>query len=122
MIMAEKKITKREMWNQILEKYPLTDEEKGYINHEIELLDKRNSKDRKPTATQQANEIIKQDIIAYLDYQDNPQSITDIIKGAEGCADLSNQRVSALVRQLKEAGVVVRTEVKGRAYFSLANA
>ena len=120
MIMAEKKITKREMWNQILEKYPLTDEEKGYINHEIELLDKRNSKDRKPTATQQANEGIKEDIVAYLENVDKPQSITDIIKHAEGCEDLSNQRVSALVRQLKEAGKVVRTEVKGRAYFSLA--
>lgn len=120
MIMAEKKITKREMWNQILDKYPLTDDEKAYINHEIELLNKRNSKDRKPTATQQANEIIKQDIVAYLDCQDKPQSITDIIKGAEGCAELSNQRVSALVRQLKESGIVVRTEVKGRAYFSLA--
>lgn len=118
--MAEKKITKREMWNQILDKYPLTDDEKAYINHEIELLDKRNSKDRKPTANQQANELIKQDILAYLGDVDNPQSITDIIKGAEGCEDLSNQRVSALVRQLKEAGKVVRTEVKGRAYFSLA--
>lgn len=120
MIMAEKKITKREMWNQILEKYPLTVEEKDYINHEIELLNKRNSKDRKPTANQQANELIKQDILAYLGSVDNPQSITDIIKGAEGCEDLSNQRVSALVRQLKEAGTVIRTEVKGRAYFSLA--
>lgn len=120
MIMAEKKITKREMWNQILEKYPLTDEEKGYINHEIELLDKRNSKERKPTATQQANEVIKEDIVAYLENVNKPQSITDIIKNAEGCEDLSNQRVSALVRQLKEAGKVVRTEEKGRAYFSLA--
>lgn len=118
--MAEKKITKREMWNQILEKYPLTDEEKEYINHEIELLNKRNSKDRKPTAAQIANEGIKENILAYLGNVANPQSITDIIKGAEGCEDLSNQRVSALVRQLKEAGKVVRTEVKGRAYFSLA--
>ena len=118
--MAEKKITKREMWNRIMDKYPLTDDEKAYINHEIELLDKRNSKDRKPTAIQQANEGIKEDIVAYLENVDKPQSITDIIKGAEGCAELSNQRVSALVRQLKEAGIVVRTEVKGRAYFSLA--
>ena len=118
--MVEKKVTKKEMWTQIMEKYPLTEDEKGYIAHEIELLDKRNSKDRKPTATQIANEGIKNDIVAYLEAQANPQSITEIIKGAENCADLSNQRVSALVRQLKEAGLVVRTEIKGRAYFSLA--
>ncbi len=118
--MAEKKVTKKEMWTQILEKYDLTEDEKNYITHEIELLDKRNSKDRKPTATQVANEGIKNDIVAYLEAQAEPQSITDIIKGAENCSDLSNQRVSALVRQLKEAGTVIRTENKGRAYFSLA--
>ena len=33
-------------------------------------------------------------------------------------ADLSNQRVSALVRQLKEEGFVERTEEKRKAYFS----
>ena len=118
--MAEKKVTKKEMWTQILEKYPLTEVEKGYIAHEIELLDKRNSKDRKPTATQLANEGIKKNIVAYLEGQEKAKSITDIIKGAEGCEDLSNQRVSALVRQLKEAGTVVRIEEKGRAYFKLA--
>lgn len=33
-------------------------------------------------------------------------------------ADLSNQRVSALVRQLKDDGLVERTEEKRKAYFS----
>lgn len=33
-------------------------------------------------------------------------------------ADLSNQRVSALVRQLKDSGLVERTEEKRKAYFS----
>lgn len=118
--MAEKKMTKKEMWAQILANYPLTDEEKDYINHEIELLNKRNSKDRKPTATQVANEGIKQNIIAYLDEQAEPKTISDINKGAEGCEDLSNQRISALVRQLIQDGMVARTEVKGRAYFGIA--
>jgi len=34
--------------------------------------------------------------------------------------ELSSQRVSAIVRQLKESGKVVRTEEKRKAYFSLA--
>jgi hypothetical protein len=36
------------------------------------------------------------------------------------CAELTNQKVSALVRQLIADNVVVRTEDKGKAYFSLA--
>jgi hypothetical protein len=33
---------------------------------------------------------------------------------------MSANRVSALVKQLKDNGDVVRTEVKGKAYFALA--
>ena len=43
-----------------------------------------------------------------------------MMKEIEACKDLSNQRVSALVRQLKQDGIVVRKEEKGKAYFSLA--
>ena len=44
-------------------------------------------------------------------------TVTDIQK-AVGLE--SNQKASALVRQLKESDLVVRTEEKGKAYFSLA--
>jgi hypothetical protein len=44
-------------------------------------------------------------------------TITDIQKNVPACADLSNQRVSALVRQM--VGVTIeRTEDKRKAYFS----
>ena len=45
-------------------------------------------------------------------------TITDLMKEVVELADLSNQRVSALVRQLKEEGLVERTEEKRKAYFS----
>jgi predicted transcriptional regulator len=47
-------------------------------------------------------------------------TITDLIKNVPECADLTNQRVSALIRQLVDDKVVVRTEDKRKAYFSLA--
>ena len=52
--------------------------------------------------------------------QGTQYTITELIKLVPNCADMTNQRVSALVRQLKDENVVVRTEVKGKAYFSLA--
>ena len=45
-------------------------------------------------------------------------TISELMKEVVELADLSNQRVSALVRQLKDSGLVERTEEKRKAYFS----
>ena len=47
-------------------------------------------------------------------------TVTEIQKEIAECAELSNQRVSALLRQMKEDGIVTRTEDKRKAYFSIA--
>ena len=78
---------------------------------------KKNSAERKPTATQKANEGYKEAILAYMEVG-KKYTITELMKGVVELADLSNQRVSALVRQLKEDGLVLREEEKRKAYFS----
>jgi len=115
-----KKMTKREMFEQIKANYQLTEAEREFIDHELELLAKKNSAEKKPTAVQVANEGIKGDIVAGME-QGKSYTITDLMKTIPACAELSNQRVSALVRQLVTDGVVVRTEEKRKAYFSLAD-
>ena len=47
-------------------------------------------------------------------------TISEIMENCEGIAGLKNQRVSAIVTQLKNAGKVIRTEEKKKAYFSIA--
>ena len=78
---------------------------------------KKNSAERKPTATQKENEGYKEAILAYME-TGKKYTITELMKGVVELADLSNQRVSALVRQLKEDGLVLREEEKRKAYFS----
>ena len=90
-----------------------------FINHEIELLEKKNSSEKKPTAQQTANDGIKTAILDGME-EGKMYTITEIIKAIPECADLTNPRVSALVRQLVDDKVVVRTEDKRKAYFSLA--
>ena len=114
----EKKMTKREMFEQIKANYALTDAEVKFIDHELELLAKKNSAEKKPTATQVANEGIKKSIVAGMEVG-KKYTITDLMKSIPAIADLSNQRVSALVRQLIEDNLVIRTEEKRKAYFSL---
>ncbi len=120
-MMNTKKPTKRDNYNALL-KIPAVASNINlvdFINHEIELLDKKNSAEKKPTAQQTANEGIKSAILATLE-QGKGYTITDIIKTVPECADLTNQRVSALMRQLIEDKVIVRTEDKRKAYFFLA--
>ena len=78
---------------------------------------KKNSAERKPTVTQKANEGYKIAILEFMEVG-KKYTITDLMKEVVELADLSNQRVSALVRQLKEEGLVERTEEKRKAYFS----
>lgn len=81
-------------------------------------LAKKSSAERKPTATQRENVGFKEAIVSALG--DGKYTITDIIKSVPEVSALSNQRVSALVRQLVADGVLVREEIKRKAYFSLA--
>ena len=113
----QKKSTKAQMFAQLKANYPLTEDEVKFIDHELELLSKKNSAEKKPTAQQTANEGIKQSIVDGME-NGKAYTITDIIKSVPACADLTNQRVSALMRQLVENGAVVRTEDKRKAYFT----
>ena len=82
-------------------------------------VEKKNSADRKPTATQKENIGLKESILAFMEVG-KQYTITDLMKGCAEIAGLSNQKVSALVRQLLLDGKVTREEIKRKAYFSLA--
>lgn len=115
--MSNKKMTKREMFEQIKNSYNLTPAEVAFIDHELELLAKKNASEKKPTAQQVANEGLKQTIIEVLTDNGGLMTVTDVQKSCEELSVLSNQRVSALLRQLKDDGKVERVEDKRKAYF-----
>ena len=114
-----KKMTKREKFEMLaniaeVKANPMLME---FIAHELELLAKKNTSEKKPTAQQVANEGIKQTIIDVLTENGGLMTITDIQKASADLADLSNQKLSALVRQLKDAGMVEKVEDKRKSYF-----
>lgn len=115
--MSNKKMTKREMFEQIKNSYNLTTAEVAFIDHELELLAKKNSGEKKPTAQQVANEGLKSTIIKVLTENGGLMTVTDVQKSCAELSELSNQRVSALLRQLKDDGKVERVEDKRKAYF-----
>jgi predicted transcriptional regulator len=83
-------------------------------------FEKKGTGERKPTATQQENMGYKQDILNLL-ADGNKYTITDLIKNVPSLHELSNQRVSAIVRQLTQSNEVIREEdAKRKAWFYLA--
>ena len=114
-----KKMTKRDYFNELLKiaEVSANADLKAFVEHELELLAKKNSADKKPTAQQEANEIIKADILAVMSAEPNRLfTITELLKAVPSCADLTNQRVSALVRQMLNVSIE-RIEDKRKAYF-----
>ena len=111
------KVTKRERFEQIKALVGDNAELVAFIDHEIELLAKKNSRSGKPTARQVENEKIKTSIMTVLECG-KPLTVTQIMTELDD-SSLSNQRVSALLTQLKDSGEVVRTVEKKVAYYSI---
>lgn len=123
MTMTKTKMTKRDYFNGLLEmpEVKANPNMVKFIEHELELLAKKNSFEKKPTAAQKVNEGIKLEILEHLTAEpDRLFSISEMQKAFPCCAELSNQRVSALIRQLIADGKVERLEEKRKAYFRLA--
>ena len=114
------KITKREvigmMMNEEIVKANPT--YVAYLKNELALLDKK-AQNKKATKTQEQNVGIKATILKVL-ATIGSGTVTDIQNGNEELSAFSNQKVSALVRQLVESGEVVKTTDKKKSIFSLA--
>ena len=114
-----KKMTKKDYFAILRASYPTTAENYNeviaFIDHELELLSKKNSAEKKPTAVQVANEGIKAAIYESMEAT-RLYTVTEIIKEIPACADLTNQRVAALLRQMMPEQVE-RIEEKRKAYF-----
>lgn len=120
------KVTKKERFAQLMAIVNASQVENSaelvaFIEHEVELLNKKNSRSGKPTARQVENEEIKATILSVMERVGKPMTITQLLAEI-GNSELSNQRVSALVTQLKDSGEVVRTVEKKVAFYSLNSA
>ena len=114
------KITKREVIKMMMneEVVKANPTYVAYLENELALLDKK-AQNKKATKTQEQNKSIKAIILKVL-ATIGSGTVTDIQTGNAELSALSNQKVSALVRQLVESGDVVKTTDKKKSIFSLA--
>ena len=114
------KITKREVINAMLANEVVSANSTwvAYLENELALIEKK-AANKKSTKTQEENKGIKSVILNTL-ASIGSGTITDIQNANSDLAELSNQKVSALVRQLVESGEVVKTTDKKKSIFSVA--
>lgn len=120
--MANKK-TKKDYFNEltkIVENLEIENKNEllGFIDHEVELLEKKASA-KTQTKTQKENMGIKDIVVAVVSENEKPMSISDMLKD-ERLSIYSNQKISALCKQLVESGVLARVEDKKRTLFKIA--
>lgn len=115
-----KKMTKREMFTKVLSFSEVqADPEivKG-IEHEIELLDRKNSPERKMSKNALENISLKAEIMEILTKEpDRLFSVAEIQKAMTN--EFSNQRVTNLLTKLKDEGKITRTEAKRKPFYQL---
>ena len=116
------KVTKRDRFNQLLaiEAVSANEELVAFINREIELLDKKASKSNGNSKLEEVNAPLRDKIVEVLGNADAPMTVSEILAADVTFEGMSNQKISALVRQLVTAGKVVKSTDKKKSLFSLA--
>ncbi len=117
-----KKITKREMFamvSAVVEKAEVENKAEmlNFINHEIELLEKKSSKSGQ-SKTQKENEILKEEIFTELSKLGEKVTVSEFQSVTRFAPpEFSNQKISALLNQLEKAGRVHKEVIKKKSYF-----
>ena len=118
--MMNNKMTKKDWFAMVIGVVENSEVEKKvemleFLNHEIELLNKKNSRSGQ-TKTQKENEILLDQLeLALADFTE-PVTISDFMKkSTHEVSTLSNQKLSALMKKLcEDRETVVKTVEKKR--------
>ena len=120
--MENKKMTKKETINLLIDVLIGNKEVEDvqifidFLIHERELLERKSSNSGQ-TKTQKENEILKEKIVETLKELNKFSTISEIQESNAELADLSNQKISALLKQLVDTNVIEKVIEKKKAYF-----
>jgi len=122
----EKRLTKKDYFEMIKGVCADRTDIIDFCNHEIELLSRKNSKSG-ATKTQKENEIVANMLVEELAKIGKPITITDLMNTSETVKNytlengnnLTNQKISAIFKQLVESQKIVKVVDKKKSYFSI---
>lgn len=112
-------MTKKEMFAEIRNIVADNAEMVAFIDHEIELLNRKSSGERKPTKTQVENEQFKAAILTTLECADRAMTIKELQVECAAIAGLTNQRITHMLTDLRKDRKIMREYVKKVPYFAI---
>ena len=123
-----KKVTKRDYFEMIKGICGDREDIVNFCNHEIELLSRKNSRSG-ATKTQKENLIVAEILVEELAKVNKPITITDLMNASDTIQNytlengnkLTNQKISAIFKQLVENKTIVKVVDKKKSYFSIAD-
>ena len=122
----EKKITKKEMFAQVIalaqgeEVSVSADEIVAFAEHEIELLNKKaGTKSKKETVNDAENARLMEVIVETLADSEKAMTVSELMTANAELGELSNQKVSALMKKLVDGGRVQKSTDKRKSVFSI---
>lgn len=110
-------MTKKEMFMEIRNAVITNEEMVAFIDHEIELLNRKSSGSRKPTARQIENEQLKTEIITYLTQVDTMKSIKELQAEIPSLTGITNQRITHMLSALVKENKLAKEYVKRTPFF-----
>ena len=113
-------MTKREMFAEIRNAVIDNAEMVAFIDHEIELLNRKSASPKKPTKTQMENDAFKAVIVDYLADVDAPKTIKELQAEIAELDGLTNQRITHMLTDLVKVGKLTKEYVKKTPYYSIA--
>ena len=126
--MENKKLTKKDYFEMIKGICGDREDIVNFCDHEIELLSRKNSKSV-TTKTQKENIQVAEMLIEELAKVGTAITITDLMNKSEVIKayklengnTLSNQKISAIFKQLVDTNKIVKVTDKKKSYFSIAD-
>ena len=123
-----KKVTKRDYFEMIKGICGDREDIINFCNHEIELLSRKNSRSG-ATKTQKENLVVAEMLVEELAKVNKPITITDLMNASDTIQNytlengnkLTNQKISAIFKQLVENKTIVKVVDKKKSYFSIAD-
>ena len=108
---TDKRMTKREMCNYIVNGGEITEEVKAWFVEEIKKLDKENEKARERAAKKKAeNQPFIDAALEYLDGKEELVTASELLENVEIFESV--QKASSVLRGLEKEGIVESDEVK----------
>jgi hypothetical protein len=121
----KEKMTKKDwfaMVREVVSNAEMTEVEKNgalaFIDREVELLNKKSSNSR-DTKKQEENKALAEVVVAELAKLGKPMAISEMIKASEVLGAYSTQKLTPILKTLKDEQRVVMTTEKKRNYYTV---